>query len=165
MRFLVVLTFVFNAAFCSFGQHHLSLLAGRNRMDYLGGLQYSFHQKQHVYIGGVELGITRTFGQRRMNPRISVGYGFDCISAEKWLLGPSFQFASSGVVISKQSQTIVYSNEYLVGYFFEYGDRLKFVHQMVFGAMTEGFKNQFNQEKELFWSSGYYASLGIKYRL
>lgn len=166
MQLFSITLFSILVSFCSVGQeHNISLIAGRNRLDYLSGIQYSFLQKQQRFSGGVEFGISRTFGQGRWNPRLSAGYGYDFLHHDRFSVGPLVQYAHSWLRVSKNPSSTVHYNEMLGGYFFEFGDKWKLVHQMLIGAMTEGFKSQLNQKKEVFWSTGYYASIGIKYRL
>lgn len=135
----------------------IEVSTGRNRSDFLIETGYGQYIQQHKFSGLVGVGITKTFNQRRFNPRIGVVYGFDFFATEKIFLGPTLELYSSTYLVTKSPKSRIWNEELLAGVRFEYGGKLKFGSFLTYGFMTEHFSENF------YLSYGFNGKIGLIY--
>ncbi|MDG1333679.1 MAG: hypothetical protein P8P74_15185 [Crocinitomicaceae bacterium] len=161
MRFLVIIIFISFASISN--AQSIELSAGFNRLDYQAGVAYG-HRWNHFHLTSkLEFGVTSTFGQGRMMPRISVGSSYFLLRKGLVDFGPEIVYAFSRQRITFNSKTAHNWNEIYAGYRLQIGRNIKFVHSVNGGWINESFYSSALGKRVNYNSLGIYAQIGVSY--
>lgn len=163
VRLLVSIFFIF-LIFSSNAQS-VELSAGFNRLDYQAGVAYG-HRWNHFHLTSkLEFGVTSTFAQRRIMPRLSIGSSYFFVRKGLVDFGPEIVYAYSRQKVTTQGKTAHHWNEIYAGYRLQVGRKIKFVHSVNGGRINESFYSPALEKVVNFNSLGIYAQIGISYTL
>ena len=163
VRFVVSLMLLFSLHSCL--AQSIELSGGFNRLDYQAGVAYG-HRWHHFHLTSkLEFGVTSTFGQGRIMPRVSIGSSYFLVRKGLLDFGPEITYAYSRQKITPNSATAHSWNEMYVGYRLQVGRITKFVHSMSGGWVNQSFYSTTLGERVNFNSLGIYAQIGISYTL
>jgi hypothetical protein len=163
VRLVVSLSFVFTIF--SVQAQSIELSGGFNRLDYQAGVAYG-HRWHHFHLTSkLEFGVTSTFAQGRIMPRISVGSSYFLVRKGLFDFGPEIVYAYSRQKLTSNNNTAHSWNEIYAGYRLQIGRTIKFVHSVNGGWINESFYNTALEKRVNFNSLGIYAQIGISYTL
>jgi hypothetical protein len=161
VRLLISIIFIFVTSLAN--AQSVELSAGFNRLDYQTGVGYG-HRWNHFHLTSkLEFGVTSTFAQRRITPRISVGSSYFLVRKGLVDFGPEIVYAYSRQKLIIQGKTAHNWNEVYAGYRLQVGRNVKFVHSVNGGWINESFYSSTLGKRVNFNSLGIYAQIGVSY--
>ena len=160
VRLLVSIIFIFVTSLSN--AQSVELSAGFNRLDYQAGVGYG-HRWNHFHLTSkLEFGVTSTFAQRTIMPRLSVGGSYFFVRKGLVDFGPELVYAYSRQKLTTQGTAHSW-NEIYAGYRLQIGRNIKFVHSLNGGWINESFFNAVFKKRVSFNSLGIYAQIGVSY--
>jgi hypothetical protein len=163
VRFVVSLIFIFTLS--SSHAQSIELSGGFNRLDYQAGVGYG-HRWHHFHLTSkLEFGVTSTFAQGRIMPRVSVGSSYFLVRKGLLDFGPEIVYAYSRQKLTSNNNTAHSWNEIYAGYRLQVGRTIKFVHSINGGWINQSFYSTALEKRVNFNSLGIYAQIGISYTL
>ncbi|MFK7784657.1 MAG: hypothetical protein AB8B56_06070 [Crocinitomicaceae bacterium] len=163
VRLLVSLIFIFTLSLTH--AQSIELSGGFNRLDYQAGVAYG-HRWNHFHLTSkLEFGVTSTFAQRRIMPRVSIGSSYFLVRKGLFDFGPEVVYSYSRQKITLNGNTAHSWNEVYVGYKLQIGRMIKFVHSLNGGWINQSFYSTTLDQRVNFNSLGIYAQIGISYTL
>jgi len=145
------------------GKNQLGINFGMTRMDFFTGINYRRKIDQFQVHSSVELGVNRTFFQKRLFPRISVGGSYLFFIKRNFSFGPQLSFSYSTLKVNKNTTHFHQWNELYLGSRLEIGNKIRFTNVISGGWMNERYFNQLTNRKDGVNSMGFYFNLGISY--
>jgi hypothetical protein len=141
----------------------LTYALGMTRMDFFSGFEYGKQIYNWKPFASMEIGVNRTFFQKRFFPRLSVGSAYFFLNKEKLHLGPQLSYSFSILNVNKNTNHFHQWNEIYFGSRLEVGSKFRFTNVISGGWMNERFYNQLNNERDGVNSLGFYINFGISY--
>lgn len=163
VRLVVSLIFVF--IFSSSHAQSIELSGGFNRLDYQAGIAYGHRWNQFHLTSRLEFGVTSTFAQGRVMPRISLGSSYFLVRKGLFDFGPELVYSYSRQKLTPSGATAHSWNEVYAGYRLQIGRMIKFVHSVNGGWINESFYSPVLDKRVNYNSLGIYAQVGISYTL
>lgn len=144
-------------------KNQLGINFGMNRMDFFTGIHYARKIDQFQIYSSIDLGVNRTFFQKRLFPRISVGGSYLFVVKRNFSIGPQISYSYSTLKVNKNTTHFHQWNELYLGSRMEIGDKIRFTNVIFGGWMNERYFNQLTNIKGGVNSMGFYFNLGISY--
>lgn len=105
-------------------------------------------------------GARRTFFQQALFTKFDLLLHGDLLKSNQWILGPSIQFSAMRLSPQVFKPIQKYATAEL-GYFFAFGNQLKFTQSAYFGGSTTHFVPNINRYN----SWGYSLQIGLRYEI
>lgn len=144
-------------------KNQIGISGGMSRMDFWSGVKYSREINQFQVFSSADVGINRTFFQKRIFPRFTIGSSYFLFEKRNIRIGPQLSYSYSFLKVNKSSNHFHQWNELYLGSRMELGNKIRFTNVISGGWMNERYFNQLTNRKAGVNSMGFYFNLGISY--
>lgn len=166
MKFLFHFLVLFKLT-CFFTQESKSVSTGIrfNRIDFFQENTFSIHQKNVKHNFGFGFGINKTIFQQRFSPAFfyCISSNFNQISKVEFQLLASYHLNFFNV--NKKNSEIHFFNELLSGFNVSYGKKNKLFLCPQLGLISENFKSEYFNNKQIHINYSYSLKIGYSHGL
>ena len=162
-KILVLFLLISTSGFTQSFTKQIGVLGSITRMDYFVGVNAFFIKKRLVIGTDVMFGANRTFAQQRIFPRISLIAGWQLLDKKAIEIWPELKVVNSMLNLKVVSNNIHFWQEYLLGFRFSIGNKLRFNLSSHTGWINENFKDQLTHSRMNVGTIGYEGSIGLSY--
>lgn len=145
------------------GQSEIGLNVNYSRLDAFHGVEYTHAFKRYSIHAGLDVGVNRTYLQKRFFPRIITGFSYAAVQKEKFKLQPIIQYSYAPLLFNKENRTFAHYHELSTGIRWRYGKKWKIGQTLLVGALWERGYNTIYQRSKTSTTLGYTAQIDFSY--
>lgn len=145
------------------GQSEIGLNVNYSRLDAFHGVEYTHTFNRYSIHVGIDVGVNRTYLQKRFFPRMKAGIGYSVIAKEKFKLQPILQYTYAILQFNKLPKAFAHYHETLTGLRWRYGKKWQIGQTLLIGAIWERSYNTLFKKSTTASALGYTAQIDFIY--
>lgn len=145
------------------GQSEIGLNVNYSRLDAFHGVEYTHTFNRYSIHVGIDVGVNRTYLQKRFFPKLKTGFSYAAVYKEKFKLQPIIQYSYAPLLFDRENWTFAHYHELSTGIRWRYGKKWKIGQTLLIGTLWDRSYNTLYLNSKTATTLAYTAQIDFSY--